>query len=1018
MRKHIILAFLIATIANAQFSETQRQELGDVNLIENPGGENGLQRWTNSGGGTFSIESGANVGVGTRSLSWDASAASDTLTSRQASVPVGLQNRFCYASFLYKGGDTNLTAEVIDGSLTVLASKSLTAQTDYSLGELGFTCPSSGTVAFRLSASADAAIIYLDQVFVGIRATNVTHSISPTVYELGKQSQGEPGVIDNTQTAISAGDFPGAASLSSFYSLTDANDDSANGRDFTNNAVTFDFLGFYGRSVSSFDGTADLRRTSDSYFNFTPASEGFTFGGWFYRDDWEDAASTQFLIQVGDGTTYVAIDLLASNELRLADNAGTQGDRIPVDGLKGWIHVAMVIDSGNTRGYLNGKESFDVALVGSAITASAATIGEFFGGGQNFIGKAQDLFFSDQALTEAQINTLYSRRFEGKQLNGHVLTDDSFPSYTTDISYYNLNADGNDDSTNSRNLTNNGSIPFTGTDIFGVSGAASFDGTTQYFSSSDAFFNPGGPFSTGAWVTIDSLNETIISQVDTNSDRAFSIDTSLSNEILFSATNAASPSSYAIILSTNPVVTLGEWIHIVMSYDGSTVRGYINGVLEVSGSLSDLNAVATPKFNLMATQNGVIPTEGKMEQAFFASRALSDAEIKRIYSAKITHNKNVPVENQTWLGSFFSEQNDYVGEFDQDWFVHKTANAVYVDPGLLPEQQLSLKMQNHSFTSTTVPVETYNTGLLSAAPSFPINHGLPCSPSDFYVLTEGQTTAGDWDKRYDLLSADSATILGDVSSLTIDGSHRLQIIASCAPVALALDLENADLLITNNTLTKDLIIGSGKTFFRPNLEIASGNTLTVNGTFNTVGEITGSGTLAGTGTVSSIDEQQVYPLDKTFQGDVTVEGILIASPVLPTAMNNADAAKMGYKQYDDSVVTVTSNSGLPGFSVQRAVFIPYQMQDGTWRLKFNIRCPFTTASVTTEGISISGVTFNISYDQAVTGFFTGSTTSSFSNALTQAGTDNINVSRGTASNHNAFVISGDVELDAKPSWAD
>jgi len=100
----------------------------------------------------------------------------------------------------------------------------------------------------------------------------------------------------------------------------------------------------------------------------------------------------------------------------------------------------------------------------------------------------------------------------------------------------------------------------------------------------------------------------------------------------------------------------------------------------------------------------------------------------------------------------------------------------------------------------------------------------------------------------------------------------LEIVAGCVPTSMAIDLSDTDLLITKDITSGDLFVPTGKTLFRPNLEIASGDTLTVNGTFNTVGVISGAGTLSGTGTVSSIDEQQSYALDKTFQGDLAVEG--------------------------------------------------------------------------------------------------------------------------------------------------
>lgn len=172
MKKHIILALLICSTALGQMSEVDKQELTNVNILENPGFENGLTRWSNAGSGVFALEiSGANLALGARSASWDAAAASDTLTSRQITIPSGLQGRACFASFLYKGGDTNIDVEVIDGAIAVQATSTLAVQTAWTLEQLSFTCPTSGTLAIRLISTADAAIIYVDQFFVGVKDT-------------------------------------------------------------------------------------------------------------------------------------------------------------------------------------------------------------------------------------------------------------------------------------------------------------------------------------------------------------------------------------------------------------------------------------------------------------------------------------------------------------------------------------------------------------------------------------------------------------------------------------------------------------------------------------------------------------------------------------------------------------------------------------------------------------------------------------------------------------------------------
>lgn len=106
-------------------------------------------------------------------------------------------------------------------------------------------------------------------------------------------------------------------------------------------------------------------------------------------------------------------------------------------------------------------------------------------------------------------------------------------------------------------------------------------------------------------------------------------------------------------------------------------------------------------------------------------------------------------------------------------------------------------------------------------------------------------------------------------------------------------IASPDLLKTSNTTTQDITVVSGDTLFRPNLTIDTGDTVTVNGVFNTVGDILGSGSLEGTGTVSNIDEQSVFSSDKTFEGSLKIKGNIdvdVSSGSLSGLLGSGDPA--------------------------------------------------------------------------------------------------------------------------------
>ena len=141
---------------------------GGVVLNENFGFEDGTTGWTASGG-TFTVTStAANVGFGTQAGSWDASAASQTLSYSALTIPAGLYGKICSVSWYYKGGDANLKVQVYDGTNVIAESSALSTQSIYSAKQaLYFTCPSSGTITPRLIASANAALVYVDDFKIG-----------------------------------------------------------------------------------------------------------------------------------------------------------------------------------------------------------------------------------------------------------------------------------------------------------------------------------------------------------------------------------------------------------------------------------------------------------------------------------------------------------------------------------------------------------------------------------------------------------------------------------------------------------------------------------------------------------------------------------------------------------------------------------------------------------------------------------------------------------------------------------
>lgn len=154
-----------------------------INLISNPGYEQDLADWTNTGSATFSVDTdAADVYLGSKSALWDAAAASDTLSSEAVTIPGGLRGNLCSIEVQYKGGDEDIALQAHDGT-DVLAAVDLVASPDrFTKSRILFTCPDSGTIQGRLFASGNAAAINVDQWVVGRSADIIGISSTPDWY--------------------------------------------------------------------------------------------------------------------------------------------------------------------------------------------------------------------------------------------------------------------------------------------------------------------------------------------------------------------------------------------------------------------------------------------------------------------------------------------------------------------------------------------------------------------------------------------------------------------------------------------------------------------------------------------------------------------------------------------------------------------------------------------------------------------------------------------------------------------
>lgn len=118
--------------------------------------------------------------------------------------------------------------------------------------------------------------------------------------------------------------------------------------------------------------------------------------------------------------------------------------------------------------------------------------------------------------------------------------------------------------------------------------------------------------------------------------------------------------------------------------------------------------------------------------------------------------------------------------------------------------------------------------------------------------------------------------------------------------------------------------------------------------------------------------------------------------------------------------TPTITCGQAGFAVTRGVLVPYQTSDGAWRMRLNVTASFTSASNGGLTLTFLGVTFKsvANFYQTVAASEIGNANAIHVQSYANPGLSTLSTSLQTAVTYSGVMLSGDVELDSKPTWAD
>jgi hypothetical protein len=386
------------------------------------------------------------------------------------------------------------------------------------------------------------------------------------------------------------------------------NDYSVNGNNGVPTSITY-ANGKIGQAAS-FNEANSIITTNVSLLNNIGS---YTFALWAY------VTSTTFQSLMGQDD-LIEFGIYTTNNLYLWQGGRTVDwvwDTVNYP-LNNWYHITVVARLGSPFTlYINGQQ----VATGSNVIAATTSVRPFNIGNQTFStgtqrwgGLLNDVRVYNHALSKKEINELVKAK----------------------VLHYTFNKDDGAVVYNSTGLKKNGTVL----------------GAT--------WTNEGYDFISG------NINSTIIS--NTQQTVSFFVRPSSSGirEIISGSPGGASrfeifQSGYKIVIRGNSVTAVTQnstlnnlkfW-HIAVVYNGTQVKLYVDGVLDITGTITSVpNSIGT--LSIGSYLNGEFPFVGKLDNIQIYTTALSDADILDLYKTK------AKLDNQG---------NLYANEFVEDYEV-------------------------------------------------------------------------------------------------------------------------------------------------------------------------------------------------------------------------------------------------------------------------------------------------------------------------------------------------------------
>jgi hypothetical protein len=170
--------------------------------------------------------------------------------------------------------------------------------------------------------------------------------------------------------------------------------------------------------------------------------------------------------------------------------------------------------------------------------------------------------------------------------------------------------------------------------------ALNFDGSDDYVSiAHNAAFDYSSGFTVEAWVKADALtNHGALVSKFANSNREFSVLLLNTGVVEYSISFNGSTEQY---FNGNTTLNAGTWYHIALTYDGSTMRAYLNGVADGTKSVSGSIRVGSSPLYIGARSEGSLSRffDGTIDEVRIWTTTRSQADIQGNMNSELSGNE-------------------------------------------------------------------------------------------------------------------------------------------------------------------------------------------------------------------------------------------------------------------------------------------------------------------------------------------------------------------------------------------